>query len=198
MNNTSSQSAGNPTRDTDVAWLTGIFEGEGCITLTMAPKKNGDFAQVIASIANTDFAIIEMCGEILKAAGVGRHIGRQAAGKHRIKVLKQLRVTGFKRVAAFGELLMPHLVGVKRLQMQNALAFTYSRLLTPGRSGGKERTTKPYNARELWNIEIAKLLKGSPNDHTPELVDEINKIWSGLRRQYAEVAEMTTRPENGV
>ncbi len=191
MADTGRQSAGKAVEvcDAELGWLAGIWDGEG--TIGMYKLVGGDYMPV-CHITNTDYAIIEKAADILRRMGVGRYIQEQHPRNPRHASRKNVVVSGQKRVVVFLERLLPFLQGEKRLKAQLVLGFVYSRFLKPG--GGRRRGGVPYDDFEWRCINLVRNgFDGNPNEHTPGLIDEINKMCSELRRQYVEAAEMAAR-----
>lgn len=193
MNDTRRQSAGKTEEsnltNSDIGWLAGIWDGEGSIGMHQHSKQDGRRVPR-CSVTNTDFAIIEEASRILKLLGVGHFVQARGFSKVNWNTRKDLTVSGMKRCKTFLEAIFPYLKGYKKLKAVVILSFIYSRLMKPG--GGRKRGGVPLDNLEQECIEmVANEFNGNPNEYTREWIDNVHKMYSELRRQYEESAEMT-------
>lgn len=56
--------------DRDIAWLAGVFDGEGCVSILRCKRKGGRVVQsVVLTITNTSAELVERCVRILRELG---------------------------------------------------------------------------------------------------------------------------------
>lgn len=108
--------------ETNIAWLAGIIDGEGCITIVKSGKGNKYLVPVVA-IVNTNKAIITKICEILDIADISYCIRIKANGKNNIQ---EIALRSSKRVSQTLKLVTPYLIGKSR-QAAKVLAFCESR-----------------------------------------------------------------------
>jgi hypothetical protein len=116
---------------TELAWLAGIWDGEGSFSLALQRQKRGGQQKYVtiaaqAYVGMTDHPTIERVAEILDRHGVGRHIRTRSGGKRR-RPLHVLQVVGLKRLSVFLPLILPYLV-TKREQAEIVQEYVLSRL----------------------------------------------------------------------
>lgn len=96
--------------ETDKAWLAGIIDGEGCITIV---KRGNNFVPSV-KIANTNELLINKCKEVLSEAGVSFNIRYSDRGERKnAKPAWELAMESRPRVVAALELILPYLVSKK-------------------------------------------------------------------------------------
>lgn len=97
-------------QETDKAWLAGIIDGEGCISLF---KRSTYFVPSV-KVANTNEKLINKCKEILSAANVEYCIRYSDRGERKnAKPAWELVMESRPRVVAVLELIYPYLVSKK-------------------------------------------------------------------------------------
>lgn len=104
------------------AYLAGLLDGEGTITLTR--KHKGENRQIVVSIANTERKLLEWA---LSAVGAGRITAKRAySDKHRSSYAYQIANTQALQLLSQ---VLPYLHSYKRLRAQ--LALEKYQALTP-------------------------------------------------------------------
>lgn len=138
---------------TRLAWLAGIIEGEGSITLNVRRKKwrgwNGVGIDLGIQVVNTDAYIIEECVAIIEGiVGVAPKICERNAIPARYTtdgtIWKQNRqmlaihVSKMSHIKAIIENLMPYMIGEKKARARLIVKFIDRRQshLTAGKKGG--------------------------------------------------------------
>ena len=123
------QSAGKRD-DTDLAWLAGLFDGEGCFGLHH--KHNNRRKASIGpeiTLCNTDGRLLQRSHFIMKQHGLGHYIhcyqGRNNQNPHWV-----IKIYGMKRCKVLLETLLPYLVG-KADQALTMLEFINYRFSVP-------------------------------------------------------------------
>ena len=94
----------------DLAWLAGIVDGEGCLTVKRP--------RII--IANTEDSIIDTCKKILKDFGIYFTISSSFPSRAK-KVIYRVDVSRHVEVAALCILLHPYLKSVARLNKMDQM-----------------------------------------------------------------------------
>jgi intein/homing endonuclease len=139
------QSAGN---DLEVAWLAGLYDGEGCLTLekhTAKGQHRQDYRNINVrynphiGIGMTSREGIERAVEILQAHGIGVNVFHRKMAPKQWKPTTYVRVLGMKRARKWLDLLEQYLV-VKKPQAETLRAFIAQRMSQP--------QTAPYTIRE--------------------------------------------------
>ncbi|MFA5377191.1 MAG: hypothetical protein WC455_15680 [Dehalococcoidia bacterium] len=198
------QAIGLGNQQARLAWLAGIFDGEGTVGIYNRPKSNNWF--VIVSLCNTHQQSRFMVASILDEINVSGYWQDRKPENPKHNARWSVVISGYGKVSRFLSALMPYLV-VKQLQAQIMLIFINSRQNKPmgGRTcnlpNAKQWTKKNDSSLdefELGCIEALKELKhaNSLNESTFHIATQAMKIYSGLCGKRAEVAEMTTRPDD--
>jgi hypothetical protein len=193
-------------QEMDIAWLAGIFDGEGTITMT---KNNGtkhpewNARKSEMSIANCDERLIVKCVSILESNGIRPYITTISPRKNLNQFAYRMCVSKLADTKKLAEMLLPHLTS-KREQATMMIRYATSRLdrafiLNESMPDGKKHmlTRRPISKDEQ---ESADLLieynnRNSRSSTTAregaKLMLERRKIQSGLMRKYKKSAEMT-------
>lgn len=72
------------TREIEVAWAAGLFEGEGCFTSSMRPIKRGQekrYKQYLCKLHSTDLDVLQKFHRIVKVGTIG--VVRKAQEHHK-------------------------------------------------------------------------------------------------------------------
>jgi hypothetical protein len=102
-----------------IAWAAGLFEGEGCISISGNPKTSG--RQIRLRITSTDVDVLEKFRSII---GMGSISGPFADKKHpTYKPKWYFDMGGGKRVYAALVAFWPHLCARRRARAEEAIAF---------------------------------------------------------------------------
>lgn len=98
---------------TDLAWLAGIIDGEGCIWICRHYVKTRGYLRFIpfVQITNTNFQIIEKSKKILDALGISYY--NQSFKYSGEKEKWDIKIGKRDQVKKILESLLPHLVGKK-------------------------------------------------------------------------------------
>jgi hypothetical protein len=144
----------------ELAWLTGILEGEGSLYFSRRVQSNRGYdIYPRCNIYNTDPAIIDGVCDVLKKHEVGYHIqGHRLNGKlHGLYV----HVNGIKRQQKLLTLLLPHMRSKKKIIAVKLLHYFNWRLQQPFHHFDKE-------IGRLLDKEITELNNsGILRDYTP-------------------------------
>ena len=114
----------------DLAWLAGLWEGEGCFSLFRG-SHNRIYAA--ASLVNTDYKLIEEIHAALDRLNIGHYIHerRSSVKNSKHKDSKTIYIVGFKRTEKFLNILLPLMRGKKRKVIQVIQKFIERRLSVP-------------------------------------------------------------------
>jgi len=184
-------------QETDVAWLAGIFDGEGTISVTRNgqtkhPEMNARKTEM--TIANGDERIILRALEVMESIGIKPYVGCLEPASH--QRLKRWRVSVSKRsdVLILTGRLIPHLTA-KREQAMLLKRYVASRI-TREEANGARLTRKPISEEESFLgdkvVEFNNPLSGSSQTVREGAKNKLHMIQSGLMRNRERVAEMTT------
>ncbi|RKY38523.1 MAG: hypothetical protein DRP75_04355 [Candidatus Omnitrophota bacterium] len=150
----------------DLAYLAGIIDGEGCITIhrTAQRRKNSDgkTLQPMLTITNCDSNIIARCQEILNRLEINGHLKSSSIRRPSSwKTCYWFTVSGFK-IKRILDAIKPYLVG-KQGQCELVLNFINSRL-----SKGTPKAF-PYdeNEKEIVNQIHQLNQRGSETERRP-------------------------------
>lgn len=184
--------------ETDLAYLAGLIDGEGSITISVHNHHKNEHVQYrprVSIVANTNPDIIAEATRILESVSIAYHISdNQPRQNGRYKHLYQVECDGFRRALKALFILEPHL-RAKRRQGQMVLAFLWLRATRMCDNGHS-----PYSDDELTLIngvrELNKVGSEILREHTLRAEEISVMVCSELRAKGAEVAEMTTRLSN--
>jgi hypothetical protein len=135
--------------DIELGWLTGLIDGEGCVTVTRMFLRH---PQPLIQITNTDTALMEKAAYLL-----GELCGKKPAihpqnmrGKYGYRPVYYLAVRNHAGVSRILTALAPYLIA-KKAQAERILEYVTARLATPRKSrrGVKGGQDRPYTAEEL-------------------------------------------------
>jgi hypothetical protein len=155
----------NPQVTKKLAWLAGIIDGEGTITIRRNGRngghnRKGDWKIMLLrpeiSIANTNPLLINACSEILKENEIGHNI-QEIEGKENRKTYWIIHTAGFQRCKKMLDLIIEYLVG-KLPQAELMNKFYETRIAKRGLSVEKRRYTKD-------DLRIANKIRNL-NDYT--------------------------------
>lgn len=117
----------------DLAWVTGIIEGEGYIGLS---KHMVGYLQYVprVQIINTDDTLLENVGRILKENGLAYFRKRHYVDKRvKRKPCHDLVICGIKRVTKTLELIIPYMKTKKKRNAELVYKFCLERLSNPNK-----------------------------------------------------------------
>jgi len=116
--------------ETDRAWLAGIWDGEGSISLFSNNEHNGSVKlKPVVNMVNTDLAIINKVLDILEQAGCKPYIVNRPHSKknanHRDVV--EIKFSSIPSIIPALELMVPYLCGTKRAKAEILLRYAKRR-----------------------------------------------------------------------
>lgn len=111
-------------KDTDVAWLAGIVDGEGCFSVTFGGKERRSITPRLA-IGNTSMLMMNRIQQIVSCVS-GKIYKIRARDNKTPNVVFVVEITSQKALKPLLVSLIPHLT-VKQQQAKEVLAFCNSR-----------------------------------------------------------------------
>ena len=136
-------------KDTDLAWLGGIWDGEGSIALFTHKEKNGCTKICpTVSVVNTDIAIINKVRKILEDIGCNFVLQEHKPKNSRHSVRWDLITRNQKYIILFLEAVKPYLFSIKREKAEILLDYCKRRSDKTKRLPSKGST--PYD-KEDWD-----------------------------------------------
>jgi len=170
----------------DLGWLAGIIDGEGCITLLPAYKRETVWYRPYVKISNTNPLIIDRISKISKALKVGHWISRRMKGKYADKNLYEVVFDGMKRVNSLLNIMLPFIVG-KKDEAETVKAFIDYR----SNKHGGNNTQYPYGEIEKGFYEKCKQQKQSV--HLRDLMP--NTSYYGVKIKSELLGDLQTETE---
>ena len=134
-----------------VAWLAGIFDGEGSVGIYARKFKGRPYTNYTMriTITNTSIALLDKIKAILDHKGLSYYVKENERQNHKNwRPRWQMLFTGFSRTYLFLKLIRPYVVGKAR-EVDLALEWLESRMNTPTAS-------TPYSTRDLEIVELLK------------------------------------------
>ena len=158
----------------DRAWLGGIIDGEGNISLhCMLRKGTKPLLYPRIQVTNNNQELLDECFNILQRAGVGGHF--YSVLLHGKRRPKHLQMNGMKRVQSALQALIPY-IRVKRRLADLLWEFVNSRLKKPEK-------TSPYTLPEWWCFQEMRrlnLISGGAGNRQ----QEVDKYVISILRDY--------------
>lgn len=147
-------------KDTDLAWLAGIWDGEGSIALFTHTERNG--TQKICPtvcVVNTDIAIINKARKILEEIGCNFVLQEYRPKNSRHSTRWVLTTRNQNYIVLFLEAVMPYLVSIKRQKAEILLDYTKRRLDKTKRLPSKGST--PYDDEDWSTFQKFQEIRSS-------------------------------------
>lgn len=133
--------------EVQLAWLAGIWDGEGSILLTKRDVKN-ERVQITPNVyvGNTDIAIMNEVSKLLELMGCNFHW--QEKNLKSGKVFFVLQSTNLSTIKRFLEQVNPYLIGTKRHYGERTLKYVSSRIDKADKKGIQLKHL-PYDDEDL-------------------------------------------------
>lgn len=162
--------------DVELAWLAAIIEGEGWVTLSMVKSEKANkkwLPTYVPSIGatNTDFLIMNEVERLMNKHDMKfrkqirkAYVGTDGASR---KAKIEISVATHKDVKIFANLILPYVIGEKKIRLQKLIEFVDYRATKP-RSGINSRYGEYEH--ELYNQMFSykgKTRSKILNDYTP-------------------------------
>ena len=163
MEQSSVETSNQQERLVSLAWLAGLYEGEGNFSLVQG---SGSRLMPRIGLINTDESLIEAAHATLVELGIGHYIQTRRGGcdgnpKH--KDAKVILVAGCRRVATLLNLLLPLIRGKKRAVAEIVKAYAEYRLSLPGRHS-------PYTTKDYEYVSAVRALNAKGTQVSSETV----------------------------
>lgn len=143
--------------DLDLAWLGGIWDGEGSITVFTNTEKNGRLHLCpTICVTNTDWHIISKVIEITEKMGIHLSVMERKPTKERHKLCWNLITRNQTYIKTFLELMTPFIFGEKLAKAKVLLIFVNRRIAV-----GKQ----PYDKEDFSFVE--KIRSSETTRETP-------------------------------
>jgi len=110
-----------------LAWLAGIWDGEGTFTILYKEMRYGDAYMARITLSNTDVSMINEILKILDSYGVIGHLWKEKPRKKQHKACYHITINKLKNVKICAELMLPYLVN-KKPNAEIIIRFVNSRL----------------------------------------------------------------------
>lgn len=160
----------------ELAWLAGIIEGEGWISLMLvkSAKKNGISLPAYVpniGLVNTDLSIVEKAEELFNKLGLKyrkqlrkAYVGSDGASR---KEKKEISIATHENFKILAKAIYPFMVGIKKQRIEKVLKFIELRASKP-RSGIYSKYTQEEHDIYLSLYSYrGKSRSKIPNDYTP-------------------------------
>lgn len=160
-----------------LAWLAGIIDGEGHIGMSKQKYKEYIRYTPRVCIVNTDVALLDAVGTILKENNIGFHVSTRQRNE-RSKPTFDFTTSGIKRLAKLLPLLVNRLRGKKERAAKILNEYVQTRMSMPYKSGAgfdKDKAESVY--LQLKEINQTGILR----DFTPVVLqvdgDKVRTAW---------------------
>lgn len=110
-----------------LAWLAGIFDGEGTFSIIYQKKKHGDAYVARITLSNTSIHMINEIIKILDGFGIRGHLWEEQPRKKKHKKGYHITINKLKNVKKTCELMLPYLVN-KKPNAELLIRYVNSRL----------------------------------------------------------------------
>ena len=165
--------------DTDIAWLTGLIDGEGSIGLKVQKYMKGKSVFYVApyiQVVNTHEATLAVVDRIFTDSSIGHYIDWPRPHRHpngvreitEYKPLWRILVNGLKRCHSCLNLIMPYLV-TKRSDALKVMEFIHSR-------ESSYYKHLPYSDRELEIISEFRRVRRSGKIGSPIITEIAQRL----------------------
>ena len=125
-----------------LAWLAGIWDGEGTFSILYQEKRHGDAYIARITLSNTDIAMINEILKILDLYNIKGHLWKEEPRKKQHKASYHITINKLKNVKTCAELMLPYLIN-KKPNAEIIIRFVNSRL---------EYKKKPIQDKETGKI----------------------------------------------
>ncbi len=135
-------------QDTDLAWLAGIWDGEGSITMFAHQEKNGS-TKICPTclVVNTDIRIINKVRKLLEELGCNFVIHEYKPKNEKHKVQWRITSRNTRYIVLLLTAIQPYLVGEKKEKAEILLAYCTQRIAKMERIPSKGST--PYDEEDF-------------------------------------------------
>ena len=115
--------------ETDRAWLAGIIDGEGSLSLFTNREKDGSTKiKPVLNFVNTDMTIVNKALSILEEAGCSPYIVKRVHKNPKHLDIVEVKATSTAQIEKWLLLVQPYLFGVKKAKAEILLRFVRRRM----------------------------------------------------------------------
>lgn len=115
--------------ETDRAWLAGIVDGEGCISLFTNQERDGSTKlKPVVNFVNTDMGIVNKALSILEQGNVTPYIVKRVHKNTKHRDCIEVKTTSQIQIKKWLELVLPYLFGIKKQKAEILLRFINRRI----------------------------------------------------------------------
>ena len=108
-------------RDVDIAWLAGVFDGEGCVFVQRSRRSGNRVVYSLQlNLANTSTALIERYISILR--GIGVHSVTAVETKYGTRMICYVKVARKRDALVLAKIILPHTTA-KHSELQMAIWY---------------------------------------------------------------------------
>jgi len=148
---------GGGANELKVAWLAGLFDGEGCVTASLRGKLRYT-PSIRIMITNSDLAVIITACHVLDAMETHYTLKTRRAGKGgRRSDLYDVSLSTESGMLKFVEQMCPYVVSVKRHQLESVKEYYTSREKVEFSLGGHHSDATIVELRSAQGKLISKL-----------------------------------------
>lgn len=148
-------------KDTDLAWLAGIWDGEGTCSLYGNREKNGSRKiKPRFSMGNTDLGIINRALKIVNMLGVNPYIYNRQPKKKQHKACTYFVINKREDITIVLEAILPYMTGEKKEKAKLVLHFCKSRIKQKTKNNRNDLAK--YTPEELDLYEQSRVLHNNP------------------------------------
>lgn len=138
--------------DTDHAWLAGMWEGEGTITLFSHTEKNGSQKiKPMVSVVNTDIALVNQMRKVLESLGCNFNLTERRPKNSRHSTVWVLQSGNMDYIIKFLSAVLPYMYGEKKQKGEILLAYSIRRAQKMERLPSRGST--PYDEEDRKSLE---------------------------------------------
>lgn len=149
-------------QEKDLAWLAGIWEGEGSILLYSRPV-NDKRIQITpcVTMSNSDIVIVNECRKIIEQMGCNFSWREyKPKGKDTYKICYRISSAHYMNIKLFLECITPYLRGAKKAYAETLLAFVTRRSeKSKTQLGGLKHL--PYDEEDYEFIRSSETTRGN-------------------------------------
>jgi hypothetical protein len=108
-------------RDTDIAWLAGVFDGEGCVRVQRSKRRGGRCVfSIVLTLANTSTDLVDRYLTILRGLGLTPNV--DLATKYTKRPIFYVKVARKNEALALARSLAPYATS-KRSELRMAILY---------------------------------------------------------------------------
>lgn len=138
--------------ETDRAWLAGIIDGEGSLSLFTNKEKDGSTKiKPVLNFVNTDIAIVNKALSILEEAGCSPYIVKRVHKNPKHLDVVEVKATSTMQIEKWLLLVQPYLFGIKKAKAEILLRFVRRRMSKRQEAGRNDLAT--YSEEDWQDVQ---------------------------------------------